>query len=158
MDNLYLDLSEKEVLPAKRRKTYLVLGFILFVFGLTGLIYECFDNNAKLMHIISPVALFINGVFLLFQAIKTKLEFLKCYVSISDQLIEFRLWGFNKKRQIKWSDVNGLIISKFNIIFKLQDKTEVLLNVNLMSNNTGFKIIDSVKGFSKVKQIDCKTI
>ena len=158
MENLYLDLSEGVIISETRRKIYAIFGVIFILIGLFALISEYFDAGKKVIYYIAPSGLVINGLIFLFQTNQRKFKFSKCYISISNSLIEYKLWGLGKIKKLEWDKINNIMISKSNITFRLHDESETNLKINLLSNDSCNKIIYSVKGFSKQKQIDCKMI
>ena len=158
METFHLNLSEVEKISERKRKILLIAGLIFVAFGLISLLFECLNNGSRFINYLSSILILLNGLMFLFQTYPVNLKLLKCYVSISDNLIEFKLWELGKIKQVEWTSINSVLISKSKITFVLHNKSQVILKLNLLSDKSGYKIIDSVKEFSKDKQLDIRMI
>jgi len=155
MENFHVDFSAGENITIGRKRFYIIFGTALVLLGLLGLITELNERDSKPIQIFSPIIILLNGIVFLFQIQVRKLKFLKCYVAISDELIDFKLWEFGKKRQIEWSEIDTISISDSKISFHKKDKSEITLSLNLISQKTGKMIAESVNGFAKIKGVSC---
>ncbi len=154
MENFHLNLSGVDRASGARRKRLIIWG-PLFVLVVLSLLYDYPDNSKRVKHILFPFLILIDGLLFLLLIYEGRF---KSYVSISDSLIKFKLWGLGRTTQLEWLNISNVLISKSKITFVQHDNSKVNLKLNVLSTKRGNEIIHSVKGFLKDKQLDYKMI
>lgn len=111
MLNLNVNYTHKNLSPGFRRIT-LILGFLLFIAGVLGIV---FNHHSALWPFINSILNITLGFLVFFISLKRLPWFVMRYIKITDDSIKFKLNIFTKRSRINWDEIEQIDISQENI-------------------------------------------
>ena len=153
MNDLHLDLNENSNISKVKRWVLTCFGI---AFCIIGILKFAFNEVTISQVILSSLDLLLGFFFIILGNPKV-FKWTKCYMTITNSDIDYKLSEIHQKRNIKWDSVKSLTVDFDKIYFNLDNKT-IKLNLAFVLYPKSKMIKQSILEFGKEKGIEIVTI
>ena len=150
MSNLHIDFNEKYLTLKVWQRFHTYLGIAFCIIGLLTVLF----SKASFHQIISSSLNFLFGLICIIQSNPHIFKWTKCYIDISESVIQYKFWGIQRKTIIKWVSVKSLTIDYKEIYFDLESEKSKKMNLAFVSDSTNRKIKQSLLVLGHEKGIE----
>ena len=152
MNDLHLDLNENSNISKVNRWVLTCGGIALCIIGILKFAF----NEVTISQIISSFFDLLLGFFFIILGNPKIFKWTKCYMTITNSDIDYKLSEIHRKRNIKWDSVKSLAVDSNKIYFNLDNKT-IKLNLAFVLYPNAKIIKQSILDFGKEKGIEIVT-
>ncbi len=152
MNDLHLDLNENIKNSKGLRRVITCVGIAFCIMGILTLAL----NTVTIFQIISSSLDLLLGFFFISEGNPKIFKWTKCFMTITNSDIDYKLSEFHRKRNIKWNSVKSLSVDSNKIYFNLDNKT-IKLNLAFVLYPNAKMIKQSILEFGKEKGIEIVT-
>lgn len=153
MNDLHLDLNENSNISKVKRWILTSFGIAFCIIGILKLAF----NEVTISQIISSFFNFLLGFFFIILGNPKIFKWTKCFMTITNSDIDYKLSEIHRKRNIKWDSVKSLVVDFNKIYFNLENRT-IKLNLAFVLYPKSKMIKQSILEFGKEKGIEIVTI
>ena len=105
MSEFYIDLDDRRS-PSKRlRNVLIVVGSMIFVFGIFSLIADFTVANRSTASLLTSCCNILLGILLVLQALNIRFRTDQCYIRIDTENLEYRLFKLHKLKLLPWDNI-----------------------------------------------------
>ena len=153
MNDFHFDLNENIKNSKGLRRVITCGGIALCIIGILKFAF----NEVTISQIILSSLDLLLGFFFIILGNPKIFKWTKCFMTITNSDIDYKLWEIQRKRNIKWDSVKSLTVDFDKIYFNLDNKT-IKLNLAFVLYPKSKIIKQSILEFGKEKGIEIVTI
>lgn len=150
MNDLHIDLNDKDQISKVRRSFFTFIGGVLCIVGLLIFLF----NKVGFIQILSLSCILISGLYMIVLVNPQVFKWTKSFITISNDAIQYKQWGIQSDTNIKWDTVKSVSMNFNEIYIDLKNQVRIKLNLEYIHDRSIQKIKQSILNIGNEKGIE----
>jgi len=150
MNDLHIDLNDKDQISKVRQRFFTFIGCVLCIGGLLIILF----NKVGFIQIIAMSCVLISGLTTIIRVNPQIFKWTRSFFTISNTEIQYRYWGIQRKTNVKWDIVKSVSMNFNEIYIDLQTQETIKLNLEYLSDPNIKKIKQAILNIGNEKGIE----